>query len=557
MNDSGKTNMLHALRFLLDYRIRKNGFIESDYHQFNIDSPIEIILEIDISDNNKDSDFIISIAGQDRVETNTDTFYFKIFSTYNKEEQMGDIFLQWGSDLTHLVEIPAHGQRSKIDTIFKVVYLDPNIDLENYFKNNRNIILQDKNLSEFDMGKEVEIKENISKMNENIAELEMIQDLESELTETYKKYRDESINIEIKSEISINGYLNELVPYIKWKENDENYYPTGGDGRKKLLAYALNNITQKRVNNPIIRIFLIEEPENSLHRSMQIGLSKQLFSQKELYKYFFMTTHSEYVLYEMDQTQLIRISNLSHETANSYLYEVPKKYQEIKRQLNKDLSSSMFYNKILLVEGGSEYTLFEKILNVVKPDFEMNGNFLLQVDGISFKPYIELYNNLSIEWMIKTDNDLRRVPKKNEYNTLGLNRCLKILEIEEHGNLEITEINIETSKNEEVEILNQHKKDLYSECDNEGILTVLQDNNIYLSEIDLEYDFAEILKSIEIEFETNLLSEIERRIGITDLINWLQDHKLYNMIDLCKELTIEECRLIYNNSEVLKGFIGD
>ena len=33
MNDSGKTNMLHALRFLLDYRIRKNGFVESDYHQ--------------------------------------------------------------------------------------------------------------------------------------------------------------------------------------------------------------------------------------------------------------------------------------------------------------------------------------------------------------------------------------------------------------------------------------------------------------------------------------------------------------------------------------------
>lgn len=33
MNDSGKTNMLHDLRFLLDYRIRKNGFVESDYHQ--------------------------------------------------------------------------------------------------------------------------------------------------------------------------------------------------------------------------------------------------------------------------------------------------------------------------------------------------------------------------------------------------------------------------------------------------------------------------------------------------------------------------------------------
>ena len=50
LNDIGKTNFLYAMRYIFDKDIRKNGFLDSDFHRKNIDSPIEIIVVLDISD---------------------------------------------------------------------------------------------------------------------------------------------------------------------------------------------------------------------------------------------------------------------------------------------------------------------------------------------------------------------------------------------------------------------------------------------------------------------------------------------------------------------------
>ena len=54
MNDVGKTNLLFALRFLLDRDIRKNGFVKSDFHLSDISKKIEILLEVDTSDYDSD-----------------------------------------------------------------------------------------------------------------------------------------------------------------------------------------------------------------------------------------------------------------------------------------------------------------------------------------------------------------------------------------------------------------------------------------------------------------------------------------------------------------------
>ena len=50
LNDIGKTNFLYALRYVFDKDIRKNGFLDSDFHRKNVASPIEITVVIDISD---------------------------------------------------------------------------------------------------------------------------------------------------------------------------------------------------------------------------------------------------------------------------------------------------------------------------------------------------------------------------------------------------------------------------------------------------------------------------------------------------------------------------
>ena len=50
MNDVGKTNFLYALRYVFDKDIRKQNFSDTDYFKKNVESPIEIVVAIDISD---------------------------------------------------------------------------------------------------------------------------------------------------------------------------------------------------------------------------------------------------------------------------------------------------------------------------------------------------------------------------------------------------------------------------------------------------------------------------------------------------------------------------
>ena len=46
----GKTNFLYALRYVFDKDIRKLNLLDSDFHNKNLDVPIEILITLNISD---------------------------------------------------------------------------------------------------------------------------------------------------------------------------------------------------------------------------------------------------------------------------------------------------------------------------------------------------------------------------------------------------------------------------------------------------------------------------------------------------------------------------
>lgn len=547
MNDSGKSNLLNALRFVLDREIRSQGFTHSDYHKNDTSQTIEITLELDLSDwvedneHANDSKLIISkIAGARNCEESPDSFFIKLEGNYDETELFGNPILSWGSRLDTLIPIPSRGETYDIDKIFRVVYIEPTIDLDKVFKRNKRLLFKEGKKSENDIRTEKEIIQNINDLNTNISSLEIIGKVQTDLTKSYKLYRNEQLEIQLQSEVSISGYMDNLTPYIKWND-DDNYYPTSGDGRKKLLSYALNNIISSQKFDKHILIYLIEEPENSLHRSMQLALSKQLFTQ-EVYNYFFLTTHSAELLYEMDETQLVRISNLNKGTGFSYHYIVPVEYKYLKKQLNKSLSQSIFYDEVLLVEGGSEYCLFEAVLNWICPDYELLGKYLLQVDGISFSPYVNLYEGLGITFYIKTDNDLKsKKGSKETFDVIGLNRCLTLIGEEK---LKPVEIKLEeklTPKKKKQKI-NNKKVEIYEQY--KDVITKFTEYNIYLSEIDLENDLFKIIPD-----------ELKKATGEDDPVSWLQKRKLYNMIEFNENLDENISNKILNGFEVLKKFI--
>lgn len=521
MNDVGKTNFLYALRFLFDKDIRKQNFNDADYYKKNIDAPIEIILAIDISDTEDDDCKKLRARLKGAILSDQNIVYTKLRATYDKKEMVGVPMLYWGGDIEELEEMKVHGTFYEIDYVFNVIYIDAYVDLYTLFKKNANTLL----VNDKEQDKEVldNIHRTCDELNTQISGLSGIKKFEEKIAPEYKKFRHEDVSVSVKSEIAVKGLYSNIVPYIK-RDKDNSLYPTSGEGRKKLLVYSIFDLLAKEEEEKKINLFLIEEPENHLHRSMQISLSHILF-QNQKYQYLFLTTHSPYVLAEMDQVNLVRIYNEDKIVSKSVLYTVPKKFSSQRKMLNRGLVEAIFADKVLLVEGPSENVLFGKVLSELNPFYEADGIYILPVSGFGFRPYFVVLEALHIKTVIKTDNDLRKIRGKEKYSVLGFSRLNNYIGEELLPKKPIDENGVEAKRN------------LYDS--NKTILDQIREEySIFLSRCSLEEDLDEVIHDQMVKY----LPEADG-----NPIGYLQDAKNNNMVKLVEKLTPEDCRTIYNH----------
>ena len=521
MNDVGKTNFLYALRFIFDKEIRKQNFNDTDYYKKNVFNPIEIIISIDISDTEDADSQKLRAKLKGAILSDQNIVYIKVKADYNKKEMVGVPVLYWGGDIEDLEEMKVHGTFFEIDYVFNVIYIDAYVDLYALFKKNANTLLVN------DHEQDKDILESIDKicdeLNAEISGLSGIKAFEEKIAPEYKKFRHDDISVSVKSEIAVKGLYSNIVPYIK-QETDNSLYPTSGEGRKKLLVYAIFDLLSKKEEEKKITIFLIEEPENHLHRSMQIALSHILFLDNK-YQYLFITTHSPYVLAEMDQINLVRIYNEDKIVSKSVLYRVPTKFKSQRKMLNRGLVEAIFADKVLLVEGPSENVLFGKVLSEINPFYEADGIYILPVGGFGFKPYYHILDALQIDNIIKTDNDLRKIKGKEKYSVLGFSRLNNFTKKKILPDTPIDETGVEA------------KRKLYDN-NQEKLDQIRAEYSIYLSRCSLEEDLDEIIHD-------QMISYLPNADG--DVIGYLQDAKNNHMVELVEKLTVEDCKRIYEH----------
>lgn len=528
LNDVGKTNVLYAFRYVFDNELRKKGIIESDFFQRNINDPIEITVSLDISDDNEDNQKIRAIM-KGNLLSETREIYIKFMSVFNVQNSSGDIMMYWGYDIDNLGEMASRGYSFELDRIFNVTYIDSYVDLFLLFKKNiSSFITNDEDLDKDNLEK---IKNNIKDLNSNISKLSGIKRFEEKILPKYENYKKDDLIISIKSEIAIKGFYSDLVPYLR-KKDDTNDYPTAGDGRKKILTYSLYDLINEDKQESKIVLYLIEEPENNLHKSLQVSLSKVLFSTQN-YEYIFLTTHSPYIIYEMDNANLVRIYKDKELLTPSILYKVPEEYVKFKKVLNRTLAEALFSSKVLLVEGPSEQLLFERIFEYKRPDYEENGIYILPVNGIGFLKYKDILDKLKIYYAIKTDNDLRK--NNNEYVLLGFRRCNKLC-----GLNILPEENIKYSANEIATKREIHRISMIN------INKIKKEFNIFISEVDLENDLNKILHQKLVEY-----------LGENNPVKYMQQKKHIRMYELISVLSDDDCERIYKNKnfDILKLFI--
>ena len=521
MNDVGKTNFLYALRFIFDKEIRKQNFNDTDYYKKNVFNPIEIIISIDISDTEDADSQKLRAKLKGAILSDQNIIYIKVKADYNKKEMVGVPVLYWGGDIEDLEEMKVHGTFFEIDYVFNVIYIDAYVDLYALFKKNANTLLvndheQDKDILE-------SIDKTCDELNAQISGLSGIKAFEEKIAPEYKKFRHDDISVSVKSEIAVKGLYSNIVPYIK-QETDNSLYPTSGEGRKKLLVYAIFDLLSKEEEEKKITIFLIEEPENHLHRSMQIALSHILFLDNK-YQYLFITTHSPYVLAEMDQINLVRIYNEDKIVSKSVLYRVPTKFKSQRKMLNRGLVEAIFADKVLLVEGPSENVLFGKVLSEINPFYEADEIYILPVGGFGFKPYYHILDALQIDNIIKTDNDLRKIKGKEKYSVLGFSRLNNFTKKKILPDTPIDETGVEA------------KRKLYDN-NQEKLDQIRAEYSIYLSRCSLEEDLDEIIHD-------QMISYLPNADG--DVIGYLQDAKNNHMVELVEKLTVKDCKRIYEH----------
>lgn len=541
MNDIGKTNFLYAVRYLFDREMRKRDLIDSDFHKRNVAEKIEISVRIDITDiESSDTEKLRARLNGALGSSDTEAVIL-LEAFYNSLTKRADITMRWGG--SKLVEVKANiGGFFEIDTLFNVTYINSYVNLNELFKKNiRNLIQNEEAELEQDKESELKIKTKVDEINEEISKLSGVRSFQDKLTPSYKKMRDENVSISIRSDFAINHLYSNIVPFIH-QEGDDNEYPTSGEGRKKLLAYSVYNILSAGSAEKKINIFLIEEPETNLHRSMQSALSYYLFNSEandNILNYLFISTHSPFVLSEMDDVVLIRIYNTDKIVAASECYTVPEEWKLAKKKLNRELSWAIFADTVLLVEGESECILFERVLSEIDPYYESKGIHILSVEGIGFKPYIDILSALKIKFIIKTDNDVMQVPnsKPPQYRQEGFSRINKLVKyIDIAVTTDTIPLNLSLTKDDKKP--SKRRKDYDS---NKSVLDDLRSRyGLYLSHCDLEEDLGECLRKKRI-------CELLGKNTTKACIRLLKSQKQHKMVELVEKLSKNDCKKIYNH----------
>ena len=510
LNDVGKTNFLYAFRYILDKNIRKLNLQDSDFYQKNLEVPIEITLKINLGKENNSDTQKLRAKIKGNILSTDKAVYIKLIAQYDKNEMIAIPKLYWGGNIENLKEMNMKNYFYEIDNVVNLFYIDSYIDLYTLFKKNINKLIRN-NQEENDNEKIKTIDSLLNELNSKISSLSGVKGFEEKITPEFSKFKNEKeLSISIKSEIAIKGLYSNMIPYIKY-ENEDQLYPTSGEGRKKLLGYTIYDILADDSKDEKINIFLIEEPENHLHKSLQMMLSKLLFTEKK-YNYLFLTTHSPYILYEMDDINLVRIYNDNKINSKSMFYEIPKEYKTKKEFLNKDISEAIFMDRVLLVEGISELKLFQRILSEMKPYYEIKGGYVLLVRGIGFEMYYDILKGLSIKVIIKTDNDLRKNDSDGKFSVLGLSRVNK------YSKKNSSILKLPTNRIDENSV--ESKKELYNE--HKKLLEQIQkESSIYLSKVDLENDLDEVIHNKLVEY-----------LECEDPVEYLQKSKDFNMVEL-------------------------
>ena len=523
-NDVGKTNLLYALRILLD-----RGFSdldlelkESDFYAY--EETNEVIITAFFDDIKEDC-ILSKMKGDISGDGN---LVIKYLATKGEDYKFFCGKSDADEDL-HEYAIPYYRK------VLNIKYINSKRDFWGYINKTKNILLQqakeDRSAETIDMDDALykQIADKLKEVDSQIPELSYVKNATEQINEELNKlaiHNQEQKVVFDTASTDTDSVINKMS--ITSKHGDKKLL-IGGEGRLNqiyLSLWASQNRISEYSNE--VSILCVEEPEAYLHPHQQRELARYLC--QVLKGQVILTSHSPYIVCEFSPNSIMRLYKDDQETkvaSDGCSSVIEEGFDGFGYRMSVIPAEAFFADCVILVEGQSELIFYKTLAKQIGIDLDRLNISILSVEGVGFNTYAKILGALGIYWVARTDNDIFKIQHQDAYRFAGIERGLELAK--QSCDLEETD----------EKVIDAYSCKIHGFADKNSIPSkvletadklrdVLANYDIFIADVDFETDLCNgPLKDALKEYYGDLLSD-------SSLIKKMKSHKAINIYDFLK-----------------------